>query len=69
MIPPVNEKEPVKHNSSMFVVDNHDRFGKQMFPIAEEKNVPGPGSYIINDNIEERAKKVLILEEQRKLLK
>ena len=53
----------------MFIVDDRDRFGNQIYPIAPKLNVPGPGSYGVNDSIEDRAKKVVIVEEQRKLLK
>lgn len=29
----------------MFIPDNHDRFGQQIYPISPELNVPGPGAY------------------------
>jgi hypothetical protein len=29
----------------MFVLDDRDRFGEQIFPIAPKLKVPGPGSY------------------------
>ena len=29
----------------MFVLDDRDRFGEQIFPIAPKLQVPGPGSY------------------------
>ena len=53
----------------MFILDDRDRFGKQVFPIATRVPVPGPGAYEITDTMEERAKKILLVEEQRKLLK
>ena len=53
----------------MFINDDRDRFGNQMFSIAQKVNVPGPGAYQLHDNIEKRAKKIQILEEQRKVLK
>ena len=53
----------------MFIVDDRDRFGQQRFPIASKLNVPGPGSYNVEDGIENRVKKVKVLEEQRKILK
>lgn len=53
----------------MFVLDDRDRFGHQAFPIATRVNVPGPGAYEINDTMEEKSKKIILVEEQRKLLK
>ena len=53
----------------MFVKDDRDRFGNQIFPIAPKLNIPGPGAYEINDTMQEKSKKVLLIEEQRKLLK
>lgn len=53
----------------MFVLDDRDRFGDHIFPIAPKLKVPGPGSYEINDSLEDKAKKVLLIEEQKKLLK
>ena len=38
-------------NDHMFVLDDRDRFGDQIFPIAPKLKVPGPGSYQINDSI------------------
>ena len=29
----------------MFIKDDRDRFGNQIFPIVPKLNVPGPGSY------------------------
>lgn len=46
----------------MFVNDDRDRFGEQKYPIAPKLNVPGPGAYNINESIEEKAKKVIIVE-------
>lgn len=65
------EEEEVKEvrNDHMFVLDDRDRFGEQAFPIAPKLNVPGPGAYDINDTMEERSKKILLVEEQRRLLK
>ena len=51
------------------MVDDRDRFGNQIYPIAPKLNVPGPGSYETNNTMEEKAKKAVIVEEQRKLLK
>ena len=48
-------------NDHMFVLDDRDRFGDQKFPLASKVNIPGPGSYNIDDNIEKRAKRILIL--------
>ena len=56
-------------NDHMFVLDDRDRFGHQAFPIATRVNVPGPGAYEINDTMEEKSKKIILVEEQRKLLK
>ena len=56
-------------NDHVFVIDDRDRFGNQIYPIAPKLNVPGPGSYETNDTMQERAKKAVIVEEQRKLLK
>ncbi len=53
----------------MFVQDDRDRFGQQKYPIAARANVPGPGAYDIAYSMEEQAKKVTLVEEQRKLLK
>lgn len=53
----------------MFVKDDRDRFGDQKYPIAPKLNVPGPGTYEIMKGIEEQARKVALIEEQRKLLK
>lgn len=35
----------------MFILDDRDRFGDQLFPIAPKLNVPGPGSYSIHDTM------------------
>ena len=43
---------PVKNNDHMFVRDDRDRFGNQIFPIAPKVNVPGPGAYEIGDTME-----------------
>lgn len=53
----------------MFIQDDRDRFGKQAFPIAPKLNVPGPGAYDIKNTMEEQGRKILLVEEQRKLLK
>lgn len=53
----------------MFIQDDRDRFGKQRFPISFRLNVPGPGTYEVGGDIEEQAKKVMLIEEQRRLLK
>lgn len=53
----------------MFIQDDRDRFGQQKYPIATRLNVPGPGTYTIGNTMEEYAKKVALVEEQRKLLK
>ena len=55
--------------SSSFIEGNTDRFGSQIHPINPHLNVPGPGSYKSKESIEDRANKVLVIEEQRKLLK
>lgn len=39
-------------NDHMFVLDDRDRFGEQMFPIAPKLKVPGPGAYEIGDTLE-----------------
>ena len=54
----------------MFVEGNVDRFGEQKYPINPHLNVPGPGAYYSNvDSIENKQDKIIVLEEQRKLLK
>ena len=53
----------------MFIKDDRDRFGQQKYPISSKVNVPGPGAYDIMNGIEEQARKVSLVEEQRKLLK
>jgi len=53
----------------MFIEGNLDRFGNQVYPISNKLNVPGPGAYMYNDSLEDKANKILVLEEQRKLLK
>ena len=53
----------------MFVMDDRDRFGNQMFPIAPKLNVPGPGTYKEKDTLENRTRKIKLLEEQRRILK
>jgi hypothetical protein len=45
----------------MFIVDDRDRFGNQIFPIAPKLNVPGPGSYTTADSINDKSKKILIV--------
>lgn len=35
----------------MFVLDDRDRFGDQIYPIAPKLKVPGPGSYEIKDSM------------------
>lgn len=64
--PPIAKKP---HNDYMFNQDDRDRFGDQIFPIVLKTNVPGPGAYNSVETIEEKAKKVIVLEEQRRLLK
>ena len=56
-------------NDHMFSSDDRDRFGQHLFPIAPKVKIPGPGSYEIHDSIEDKAKRVLVIEEQRKVLK
>lgn len=46
----------------MFIIDDRDRFGEQIFPIAPKLKVPGPGSYQLGDSIEEKAKRLLLVE-------
>lgn len=41
--PPIQPKKP--HPDYMFVQDDRDRFGDQIFPIVLKTNVPGPGAY------------------------
>ena len=53
----------------MFIVDDRDRFGEQKYPISGKVDVPGPGTYELKDNIEGKAQKIVVVEEQRKLLK
>jgi hypothetical protein len=53
----------------MFVQSEHDRFGNQVFPIAVKVKVPGPGQYEVHGNLEDKIKKLMLVEEQRKLLK
>jgi len=33
------------HQTSSFILGNHDRFGSEVYPISNKINVPGPGSY------------------------
>lgn len=61
-------KEEVR-NDHMFIEDDRDRFGNQKYPIAAPRNVPGPGSYEVKGSIEEKIHKIVVVEEQRKLLK
>lgn len=35
----------------MFVLDDRDRFGDQVFPIAPKLKIPGPGSYEVSGTI------------------
>lgn len=35
----------------MFKIDDRDRFGNQKYPIADRKQVPGPGAYDLKDSI------------------
>jgi|LakMenE01Jun11ns_1017448.scaffolds.fasta_scaffold6922774_1 hypothetical protein len=53
----------------MFIEDDRDRFGNQKYPIAQRANVPGPGAYEVKNSLEDHAKKIVLVEEQRKLLK
>lgn len=53
----------------MFIEDDRDRFGHQKYPIAAVSNVPGPGAYQSKNTIEQKAHKVVLVQEQRKLLK
>jgi hypothetical protein len=53
----------------MFIQDDRDRFGDQKYPIASRAPVPGPGAYVVKNSMEEQAQKVMVVEEQRKLLK
>ena len=53
----------------MFIQGNQDRFGNPVYPIAKKLSIPGPGAYEFHDNLEDKANKVLILQEQRRLLK
>ena len=53
----------------MFIKDDRDRFGEQMYPIVAKPGVPGPGAYNAKNSMEEHAQKVVVVEEQRKLLK
>ena len=65
----VSENRSILGGSSSFMEGNTDRFGRQIHPISPHLNVPGPGSYKAKESIEDRANKLLIVEEQRKLLK
>lgn len=40
------------HSDYMFVSDDRDRFGDQIFPIVLKTNVPGPGAYNSVESIE-----------------
>ena len=53
----------------MFMEGHVDRFGDMIYPIKAATNVPGPGAYHYEDTLQSKANKILILEEQRKLLK
>lgn len=53
----------------MFIQDDRDRFGEQKYPIVARAPVPGPGAYDIKNSIEDVAHKIVVVEEQRKLLK
>lgn len=46
IIPP--KKQPLDH---MFVLDDRDRFGDQIFPIVLKTQVPGPGTYDVIETI------------------
>jgi len=45
----------------MFRIDDRDRFGNQLYPIAERKPVPGPGAYEQKDSMENRAQKIIVV--------
>lgn len=53
----------------MFAVGNTDRFGQQIYPVNPKLNVPGPGAYKYADSLEDHANRILVVEEQRRLLK
>jgi hypothetical protein len=53
----------------MFIQGDVDRFGNQIYPIILKTPTPGPGSYEVNNNLEDKIKKIAMIQEQRKLLK
>lgn len=53
----------------MFADASVDRFGNQIYPMSPKLNVPGPGAYNFFDSLEDKANRILVVEEQRKLLK
>jgi hypothetical protein len=45
----------------MFAQRDSDRFGNQVFPIILKFNTPGPGSYEVNTNMENKIKKIVMV--------
>lgn len=48
------DEQPEKEikQDHMFIIDDRDRFGEQLFPIAPKLKVPGPGAYQVGDTLE-----------------
>jgi hypothetical protein len=54
----------------MFMRDDRDRFGQQIFPLATRDRVPPPGHYQTNHfTLEKKIMNIRQQEEQKKLLK
>lgn len=68
-MPSEEVKEKESKPDHMFIQDDRDRFGDQKYPIVNKAGVPGPGAYDIKQSIENVAQKIIVVEEQRKLLK
>ncbi|KAL4428968.1 hypothetical protein ABPG74_011164 [Tetrahymena malaccensis] len=59
-----------QNTSYMFMKDDRDRFGQQIFPLSSQLPVPGPGKYEQNQySIEKRLQAIQSQEEQKRLLK
>jgi hypothetical protein len=43
--------EKPKQPNYMFIKDDRNRYGEQIFPIVLKLNVPGPGAYNVIDTI------------------
>lgn len=54
----------------MFMKDDRDRFGQQVFPLAGRDKTPGPNYYFTdNYSLEYKKNKIISLEKQKQQLK